>query len=70
MTKYFVNKNQQSGYGYNHEVHKSWCPYLPESHNLINLGDCYSDKEALRKAQTYFENADGCYYCCESIHKK
>ena len=69
MEKYILNKNQQTGYGYNHEVHKSWCSHKPLFSNQIDLGYCYSDEEALRRAKQYYLDADGCAYCCPSIHK-
>lgn len=69
MDKYCLNRNQQVGYGYNHEVHKSWCSHRPLPANQIDLGYCYSDEEALRKAKQYYSDADGCAYCCPSIHK-
>ncbi len=69
MDKYCLNRNQQVGYGYNHEVHKSWCSRKPAPSNQIDLGYCNSDEEALRKAKQYYSDADGCAYCCPSIHK-
>lgn len=69
MDKYCLNRTQQVGYGYNHEVHKSWCSYRPTPSNQIDLGYCYSEEEALRKAKQYYSDADGCAHCCPSIHK-
>lgn len=67
MDRYCLNRNQQVGHGYNHEVHKSWCSHRPLPSNQIDLGYCYSDEEALRKAKQYYSDADGCAYCCPSI---
>lgn len=52
MDRYCLNRNQQVGHGYNHEVHKSWCSRRPLPSNQIDPGYCYSDEEALKKSQT------------------
>lgn len=69
MTYYYVNKNRQTGSGYNHEVHKSGCPWMPTEVNRLYLGWFSSDQEALQAAKRHYPDADGCAYCCPSIHK-
>lgn len=65
--RYYVNKQAQANG--DHEVHKETCWYLPAPHNRLDLGNCDSDQEALGKALRYYPKADGCKYCCPSIHK-
>lgn len=45
------------------EIHKSNCPYLPKSGKRKHLGDFLSCKTALREAEKYVENSNGCCYC-------
>jgi len=68
MDYYYVNKNAQSTG--EHEVHQSTCNYLPDSNNRIGLGYFSSCVEALREARKYYNNVDGCYYCCKTCHRK
>lgn len=66
--KYYVNKNAQpTG---EHEVHKEGCAWMPEPQNLLRLGYFLGAKEAVRAARYYFDNVDGCYYCCNVAHTK
>lgn len=68
MEYYYVNKNAQlTG---EHEVHKSTCSYLPDSSNLIQLGIFSNCADAVKKAKEYYNNVDGCYYCCNACHKR
>ena len=69
MKKYYLNTNRQSGYGYNHEVHKDGCPWMPSTWNRLYLGSFSSEEEALRAAKRHYADADGCVHCCPSIHK-
>lgn len=69
MPKYYVNTNRQSGSGYNHEVHKEGCLWMPSEWNRQYLGWFSSDEEALKAAKRYYADADGCVHCCPSIHK-
>ena len=64
MARYCVNK------GSDHEVHKvAVCNHLPLEANRINF-NADSDIEAMRKARTYYWNADGCKYCMPAYHKR
>lgn len=68
MEDYYVNKiTQKTG---EHEVHTGSCYRLPNTMNRIYLGNLQSSKEALKKAQEYYYDIDGCYYCCPEIHNK
>jgi hypothetical protein len=49
IMKYYVNNRQQDGNGYNHEVHKEGCYWMPS--NVTYLGEFYSDEDALTKAK-------------------
>lgn len=64
--KYYVNNWQQDGSGYNHEVHKEGCRYMPS--DVTPLGEFYSADEALQKAKEIYWDADGCAYCCPDIN--
>ena len=68
MPKYYVNDNAQpTG---EHEVHSEYCKYLPFIKSKTDLGyhsGCYS---AVRKAQQYYLNVDGCAECSELCHKR
>jgi len=68
MATYYVNKNAQSTG--EHEVHTSGCSYLPDASNRKNLGDFTNCKDAVNAAGKIYNNVDGCYYCCNSCHKK
>ncbi len=64
MARYCVNK-----YG-DHEVHKvADCNHLPNNENRIDF-NADTDSAAMRKAKTYYPNADGCSYCMPAYHKK
>lgn len=68
MDRYCVNRNEQ--FNGDHEIHKVYCSRIKWSDNMVDLGYCVDDREALKKAQRMYGNkADGCYYCCLSIHR-
>ena len=64
--KYYVNKNRQDGNGYNHEVHKLGCAWMPS--NAEYLGEFDSSEDALLKAKDIYSDADGCIHCCPEIN--
>lgn len=68
IMRYYVNKNAQSKG--EHEVHTGSCSYLPDADNRIYLGDFSNCKEAVKEARKYYDNVDGCYYCCNDCHTK
>lgn len=68
MNHYYVNSQAQANG--DHEVHKDACRYLPPAYHLVDLGWCGSDQEALVKAKQHYSRADGCAYCCPSIHRR
>ncbi|WP_366011178.1 hypothetical protein [Kosmotoga sp.] len=65
---YYVNKNAQTTG--EHEVHTEDCEHLPDTNNRIYLGRFDNCHDAIKKAKNYYDNVDGCYYCCYSCHKK
>lgn len=66
MAKYCVNKNTDvQG---DHEVHKYGCPWYPDAQNRIDLGECHTCHEAVRKAKKHYDNVNGHKYCCPSCH--
>ncbi len=65
---FYVNKRRQDGSGFNHEVHRNGCRYMPASYDAEYLGDFYSSEDALRKAKETYPDADGCAYCCPEIN--
>lgn len=53
-----------------HEIHKSTCSYLPVT-NRSTLGNFDYPSEAVSYAKRQgYNNADGCYYCCNQSHTK
>ncbi len=68
MYKYYVNRNAQpTG---EHEVHTSLCGYKPLPENSVYLGEYPSCQAAMIKAREYYENVDGCYFCCNECHTR
>lgn len=68
MQAYYVNRNEQETG--EHEVHKYGCYRMPQLQNKIFLGYFLNAKDAVREAKRYYNNVDGCYYCCSEAHKK
>ena len=65
---YYVNKNTQpTG---EHEVHSAECKYLPMLNNRIYLGYFDNCRDAIKEAYRYYDNVDGCYYCCSLCHTR
>ena len=67
MPNYLVNKNAQSTG--EHEVHTTTCSQRPKPENQKKLGyfsDCHG---AVREAKKYYNNVDGCAYCCPDCNK-
>ena len=67
MSKYYVDKcfSQYPGpkpQEFSHSVHKLGCPWFPSER--IFLGKFSDQKEAINKAKKHYEDAKGCYYCC------
>ena len=53
-----------------HEVHVASCVYLPERAKREFLGVFENCHEAIKRAKDYFDNVDGCAYCCSDCHKR
>ncbi len=68
MAQYYVNINAQSSG--EHEVHTSSCNYLPLSENRIYLGSFDNCTSAVREAKKFYNNVDGCFYCCRPCHTR
>lgn len=66
--KYYININQQSNG--DHEVHHSFCSYLPDIKHRKHLGDFYSCIDALAEARKTYSTADGCKFCSPTCHKR
>lgn len=66
MARYYVNKNAQANG--DHEVHTTGCSFMPASENRIYLGDFISCWPAVAEAKRYYDQVNGCYYCCNSCH--
>lgn len=64
--RFYVNKNAQNNG--DHEVHRATCCWLPESENRQYLGDFATSQEAVREARKYYNQVNGCYYCCPETH--
>jgi hypothetical protein len=67
---YYVNKLTTTNPNFNHEEHKSTCPYLPSANNRVYLGYLSSCTEAMLKARIYYSSVDGCAICCLECHRK
>ncbi|MBE6202229.1 MAG: hypothetical protein E7135_01035 [Rikenellaceae bacterium] len=64
----YINTNAQpTG---EHEVHTSSCAHGPSIKNRINLGIFHNSSEAIREAKRYYNNVDGCFYCCPENHRR
>lgn len=68
MPNYYVNNNQQSTG--EHEVHQENCSYFPYPRNAIYLGEFSYCQSAIAAAKIYYQNVDGCYYCCNECHTR
>ena len=64
--KYYVNRHQQVGSGFNHEVHKEGCAWMPSDAKY--LGEFDSSEDALQAAKRTYPDADGCAFCCPEIN--
>ena len=69
MNYYVVNTNQTLNPGLHHEVHTLEHANKMHITNVISLGFCVNDFDALTKAKSYYWDADGCKNCCPSIHR-
>lgn len=66
LTNYYVNKNaQEDG---THEVHRQDCLWMPDAENRIYLGVFNNGKDAVNAAKNYYDDVDGCYFCCREAH--
>lgn len=65
--EYIVNKNAQMNTGY-HKIHTKECKKKPKQENIIDLNECVCPIEAKNRAKEYFQNVNGCKYCCEKIY--
>lgn len=70
MSNYCVNKNPQSTG--EHEIHNldASCSHLPDYSNRLNLGWHLNCHSAVKKAKEYYNNVDGCLYCCSDCHTR
>lgn len=64
--RFYVNKNVQTNG--DHEVHRSTCSWLPDAENRLYLGDFATSQEAVKEARRYYNQVNGCYYCCPETH--
>ena len=65
---YYVNDNAQSTW--EHEVHKTWCSYLPLIVSKTPLWSFDSCWPAKARAKTIYANSDWCAYCCPNCHTR
>lgn len=64
--RFYVNKNAQSNG--DHEVHRATCSWLPEQESRLYLGDFTTSHQAVYEAKKYYNQVNGCYYCCPETH--
>jgi hypothetical protein len=62
---YYVSKLEQSNG--KHEVHVPRCAHFPDPDDRLYLGTFIRCDEAVKAAQSHFENACGCPCCCKSM---
>jgi len=68
MPSYYVNRNAQSTG--EHEVHRDGCPTPPLYSNRQPLGYFATCRPAVVEARKYYDNVDGCAYCCPDCHRR
>lgn len=70
MSKFIINKNQQTNG--DHEVHNltTGCSFMPQTQNRIGLGEHTHCSGAISLAKRNWPKAriNGCYYCFNSCH--
>lgn len=66
MPKYYVNDNSQTNG--DHEVHQEGCSWMPKQENSTYLGYHSTCKSAVQKAQVYYSQVNGCFYCSKECH--
>ena len=66
MSRYYVNKNEQSNG--DHEVHTTGCEWLPKPENRIYLGDFSYCSLAVTEARKHYAQVNGCYFCSNACH--
>ncbi|QSH40690.1 hypothetical protein P0136_11960 [Lentisphaerota bacterium ZTH] len=68
MDVYIVNKiAQETG---EHEIHKTSCNFLPGVEERTPIGIFETCHEAIGKAKEFYDNVDGCKYCCPECHNR
>ena len=66
MAKYYVNDNAQSNG--DHEVHTKGCNWLPKPENRTYLGNFAGCASVVTAAKKYYDQVNGCFYCCNACH--
>ena len=67
---YCVNRSMRQGKHQVHDLSNDNPHCLPSGDNRHYLGphlDCHS---AIKKAEEYYDNVDGCDHCCPKCHNK
>lgn len=68
MNIYYVNANAQpTG---EHEVHTQSCTHGATFLNRRDLGYQLDGRFAVQAARNYYQNVDGCMYCCPEAHTR
>ncbi|QLH66865.1 hypothetical protein HXV88_10650 [Aeromonas veronii] len=63
---YFVNTEPQKNG--DHEVHVAGCAHAPQPHHRKALGQLENCEQAVSVAKVFFNQSNGCYYCCNQCH--
>jgi hypothetical protein len=66
MASYYVNNNEQPNG--DHEVHEARCQWLPAAENRTYLGEFTNCADAVREAQKYHRQVNGCATCSRICH--
>jgi hypothetical protein len=64
--KYYVNNESQ--FNGDHEVHIESCIYYLKIKSKTYLGEHESCKEAVRAAEKFRPQVNGCVHCCRACH--
>ena len=68
MTLYFVNNNRTNNPGLHHEVHTEEHAKKLNIISKTELGFFDNEIQAVAKAKTIYNDADGCKICCPRAH--
>jgi hypothetical protein len=66
MPTYFVCRSEHENG--DHVVHVDGCSSIDDSSDMIDIGMHDTCEAALREAKQLFDQCNGCFDCCRTIH--